>query len=156
MKPTVVHDTVVFERVLAAAPSRVFEAWSRADLRAKWDIPKEGWSAEYEQDFRVGGVQRGTFGPKGGPLHHSVGHYVDIVENVRIVSMGTMMEETTRTAATLCTVELLANGRGTRLVLTDQSAFFNGREAPSDRQSGWGSILDHLARYLDNEKGAAS
>jgi len=53
----------------------------------------------------------------------------------------------TRTSATLCTVELAADGRGTRL--TDQSAFFDKLETKSDRESGWGTIVDRLEAYLE-------
>ena len=50
--------------------------------------------------------------------------------------------------ATLFTVEFHPDGRGTRLVLTDQSAFFGG-ETESDRETGWGEIVDRLSAYLE-------
>jgi hypothetical protein len=33
-------------------------------------------------------------------------------------------------------------------VLTDQSAFLDGEEAPGERRSGWGKILDRLALFV--------
>ena len=53
--------------------------------------------------------------------------------------------------ATLFTVEFYPDGRGTRLVLTDQSAFFGG-ETESDRKAGWGEIVDRLSTYLERAK----
>jgi Bacterial protein of unknown function (DUF899)/Activator of Hsp90 ATPase homolog 1-like protein len=77
------------------------------------------------------------------------------VPEARIVSVGTMHDDNTRISATLCTVELLAEGAGTRLVLTDQSAFFHDRETPSERKSGWGQILDTLVAQMDREDATA-
>jgi hypothetical protein len=66
-----------------------------------------------------------------------------------------MHEGKTRISATLCTVELSAAGTGTRLILTDQSAFFDGRETPSERKSGWGKILDRLEAQMRREDATA-
>jgi hypothetical protein len=41
---------------------------------------------------------------------------------------------------TLSTVELYPEGSGTRLIFTDQSAFF-GQETEADRREGWGEIF---------------
>jgi uncharacterized protein YndB with AHSA1/START domain len=48
-------------------------------------------------------------------------------------------------------VELFPEGTGTRLILTDQSAFFDCRETPSDRKSGWGQILNRLEAQMARE-----
>jgi uncharacterized protein YndB with AHSA1/START domain len=88
------------------------------------------------------------FGPAGDPKYSGDGRYLDIVPDARIISAGTMRDGNTRISATLCTVELLAEGSGTRLVLTDQSAFFDGRETPADRKSGWGQIMNRLEAQI--------
>jgi len=49
---------------------------------------------------------------------------------------------------TLCTVEIAADGTGTKLTLTDQSAFLDGRERPEERRSGWGAVLEKLTAFL--------
>jgi uncharacterized protein YndB with AHSA1/START domain len=149
---TVKHDTIVIERNFQASPERVFAAWADPDAYGRWNVPGDDWEiADYENDFRVGGRQKSRFGPKGDPKYFSDGSYLDIVPEARIVSAGTMHEGDTRISATLCTVELFAEGSGTRLVLTDQSAFFDGRETPSDRKSGWGKILERLEVQLGRE-----
>jgi len=53
-----------------------------------------------------------------------------------------------RISLTLCTVELDADGDGTRLKLTDQSAFLDGRERPDERRNGWGKVLARLDAFL--------
>ena len=151
---TVKHDTIVVERTFKSSPVRVFAAWADPDSHGRWNVPGDDWEiADYENDFRVGGRQKSRFGPKGAPNYFSDGSYLDIVPEARIVSAGTMHEGDTRISATLCTVELFAEGTGTRLVLTDQSAFFDGRETPSDRKSGWGQILNRLDAQMSREDG---
>ena len=48
-----------------------------------------------------------------------------------------------RISATLCTVELFTEGTWNTGILTDQSAFFDGRETPSERKSGWEANAGH-------------
>lgn len=148
-KERVVHSTIVVERRFKVAPARVFAAWADASARAQWNVPGEGWElAELQQDFRVGGRETARFGPKGNPVHWSAGHFLDIVPDERIVSAGTMHDGETRSSATLCTIEFVAENSGTLLVLTDQSAFLGAGEMPADRKSGWGKIIDRLELYL--------
>ena len=149
-EPSVLHATTVVEHRFDVAPEKAFNAWADAKARARWDLPGgDDWElTELEQDFRIGGHERTRFGPKGNAIYWSHGTYLDIVPNARIVSAGTMHENEKRTSVTLCTVEFIAESRGTKLVLTDQSAFFDGAEAPSERRSGWGKIIERLALYL--------
>lgn len=152
--PSVVHDTVAFERRFAAAPAHVFAAWADAEQRASWHFPGGGdWVLiEFGQDFTVGGRSHARFGPKASPNLREEGRFLDIVQDRRIVSAGTMHEDEVRISSTLCTVELTPDGTGTRLKLTDQSAFLDGREAPPDRRSGWGQVLSRLERFLAEPK----
>jgi len=48
----------------------------------------------------------------------------------------------------LTTIEFFADGDGTRLVFTEQGAFFDGLDDPSVRESGTGKLLDALERFL--------
>jgi uncharacterized protein YndB with AHSA1/START domain len=142
---TVKHSTIVVERNFKASPSRVFAAWADPNAHGRWNVPGDDWEiAEYENDFRVGGHEKNRFGPKGDPKYYEEGRYLDIVPDARIVSAGAMHFGNIRTSATLCTIELLPNGTGTRLILTDQSVYFNDRETPADRKTGWGEVLDRL------------
>jgi uncharacterized protein YndB with AHSA1/START domain len=147
-KATVEHATITLERRFRASPARVFSAWADATERKRWDVPGEGWVVvQHEQDFRVGGREVSRFGPREDPQYYSEGSYLEILQDRRIISAGTMRDKGGRTTATLNTVELIPEGEGTKLVLTDQSAFFGG-ERPADRQGGWEQILDRLERYL--------
>jgi hypothetical protein len=46
------------------------------------------------------------------------------------------------------TVELAVDGAGTRLVLTEQGTFLDGREEPAWREQGTGDWLDKLGTHL--------
>lgn len=149
---SVQHATIVLERRFRAAPARVFAAWADPAVRALWDVPGEGWEVSgLEQDFRVGGREASRFGPKGGAVYRSEGRFLDIVPGKRIVSAGSMHNGEVTGSATLCTVELLPEGAGTRLILTDQSAFLDGNESPADRETGWGQILARLQAHLGDD-----
>jgi hypothetical protein len=70
------------------------------------------------------------------------GSYLDIAHEARIVSVFTMHIGNARISATLCTVELFTGALEHRNP-TDQSAFFDGRETPSERKSGWEANAGH-------------
>lgn len=148
-EPNVEHATITVERRFRAPPSRVFSAWADPAQRKQWDVPGDGWVVvEHQQDFRVGGREASRFGPKEDAQFYSEGTYLEILQDRRIISAGTMHDKNGRTTATLNTVELIPDGEGTRLVLTDQSAFFGG-ERPAHRKAGWEAIVDGLERYLN-------
>lgn len=154
---SVVHDTLVVERTYPVSASKVFAAWADADQRRRWHFPGNGeWVLiEMTQDFHVGGVERLRFGPREASNLISDGRFLDIVPNARIVSAGTMHRDGQRISVTLCTVEIGDVGvAGTRVKLTDQSAFLDGSERPRDRQSGWGQVFERLGRHLgaDSER----
>lgn len=143
------HATIVLERTYDASPARVFAAWADPKARARWDVPGDGWElAEFESDFRIGGREFSRFGPKGDERFWSEGLYLDIVQDRRIVSAGTMHSGKTRVSVTLATIELLPEEGGARLILTDQSAFLDGGEDPASREQGYGTVLDKLATLL--------
>lgn len=148
-KRTVVHATIVVERVYDASAAQIFAAWADPAAHGNWLVPGHGWKVvESERDFRAGGRDYSRFGPPGNPIYHSSGRFESILPNVRIVSAGTMHSRGTPTSSTLCTVEFVAEQRGTRLIVTDQSAFFEGLERPLDREQGWQVVMENLCRVL--------
>ena len=150
----VVHDTIVVERRYPVAPATVFAAWADVEQRRQWHFPGDAdWvAAEMTQDFRVGGSEHTRFGPKNAPGFVDEGRYLDIVADARIVTAGTMHHGGVRISVTLCTVELARDGTGTRVKVTDQSAFLDGREKPEERKGGWGKVLERLGAFLAEAK----
>jgi uncharacterized protein YndB with AHSA1/START domain len=151
---SVEHATFVIERNYDASPSRVFAAWADPDAKARWFGPPDDSPGEFELDFRVGGreLNRGK-GPGGGDYAYEA-TYQDIVPDERIVYSYDMHMNGTRISVSLSTVELKANGDGTRLVYTEQGAFLDGHDTPAQREGGSGGLFDALERELAREQAA--
>jgi uncharacterized protein YndB with AHSA1/START domain len=60
----------------------------------------------------------------------------------------TMAIDGANISASLGTVEFEATGGGTRLIYTEQAAFFDAADGPSSRKQGWQALLDRLAAML--------
>jgi uncharacterized protein YndB with AHSA1/START domain len=88
---------------------------------------------------------------EGGPVHTYNAIYWDIVPAERIVYTYEMLLDETRISVSLTTVELEPDGEGTRLTLTEHGAFFDGLDIAAERGPGMGSLLDALARELEDE-----
>ena len=53
-----------------------------------------------------------------------------------------------RISASVATVELTPDSRGTRMVYTEQGAFLDGHDTPAQREHGTRELLDNLAAEL--------
>jgi uncharacterized protein YndB with AHSA1/START domain len=146
---SVEHATFTIERRYDAAPARVFAAWADPATKARWFAGPEDWEVgPHELDFREGGIEVGSGGPRGGPVHHYRAVYWEIVADERIVYTYELLLDDVRLSVSLVTLELSPEGRGTRLTLTEYGAFFDGLEDPAQRRDGTGSLLGALAREL--------
>ena len=151
MKPSVTHSTFTIERNYPAPPERVFAAFADPAKKRRWYAEGDNRQPEvYELDFRVGGAERtqsrlgpNTPFPGTAVTNHTI--YQDIVLNRRIVFAYTMTLGENRISASLATVEFLSSDSVTKLVFTDQGAFFEGSDGPKMREEGWSHILDGLA-----------
>ena len=54
-----------------------------------------------------------------------------------------------RISSSLATFELQPTAEGTRLLFTDQGAFFENSDGPDLRKQGWTVILNSLAAELE-------
>jgi uncharacterized protein YndB with AHSA1/START domain len=153
-EPTVTHSTFVIEKSYAAGPERVFAAFADPARKRKWYGESAGRDVlEYSSDFRVGGSERtlskfkeGT--PFPGATLAAESTFLDIVEKRRIVFAYTMSMDGRRFSTSLATVELLPTAKGTDLIFTDQSAFFEGSDGAQMREAGWRKLLDNLGNEL--------
>ena len=74
----------------------------------------------------------------------------DIVPDQRIVYSYEMHSGQELGSVSLATVEIVAEGSGTKLTYTEQGAFLDGLEKPEDRQElGW--MFDNLGRYVASQ-----
>lgn len=153
---SVTHATFVIERTYDAAPARVFAAWADPAAKARWFAGPDEWeSGEYELDFRVGGRERASGGPPGGPVHRYDARYQDIVPDQRIIIAYDMHLDETRISVSLATVEFRPAGTSTRLTFTEQGAFLDGHNTAASREQGTGDLLDALGAALRDEAAGA-
>ena len=145
------HHTVVVRRTLNAPCARVFAAWRDPSALARWYVPGDSnWTARVlEHDFRVGGRKRLSFGPRGEMPYEEDCRYEDIVENARICFAMTIMRGTVRITTSMVTVQLVARGPATELIVTDQLVILDGGDTAADRERGWGETLDKLPAALE-------
>ena len=149
IKRSVTHDTFVIERSYPAAPARVFFALSDPHAKAKWFSGPEEWGrGRHEMDFRIGGREINVGGPKDGPQHRFDAIYQDIIPDERIIYSYDMHLDDKRISVSLATIELRPEGTGTRLIFTEQGAYLDGYDEPSQRREGTEELLDALGASL--------
>jgi uncharacterized protein YndB with AHSA1/START domain len=148
----VVHSTFVIERTYPVTPERVFAAFSDPSKKRRWFVDGAGKQAIlFEMDFRVGGTEKTRFtataeSPVKGLEIANDTTYQDIVPDQRIVLAYTMTVGGKRISASLSTFEFKPDASGTKLLLTEQAAFFEGADGPQLRYDGWSHLLDSLAK----------
>ena len=154
---SVTHATFTIERTYDAAPARVFAAYADPAAKARWFVGPDDWeSSDHELDFRVGGREHVSGGPKGGPIHAYDAVYQDIVPDERIVSTYEMHMDQTRISVSLATTEFKPDGEGTRLVYTEQGAFLDGHDQSNYREQGTKDLLDALGAELLRQRATAA
>ena len=142
----VTHATFSLERSYPVPPARVFAAWAEPAAKARWFTPEP--HSAHQLDFRVGGREVARGGPQDGPVMTFESLYRDIVAGERIVYTSTLSAGDDVITVSVTTVEFSPAEGGTRLVLTEQGAFLDGREEPAWREHGTAAQLDALAAEL--------
>jgi len=143
---SVTHGTFTVERTYPVPPARVFAAWGSKEAKARW-FPAGGQNPTFELDFRVGGREYSTGSvPGGGPQFIYDATYQDIVPDSRIIYSYAMYIDGVRMSVSVATVEFKPAGKGTRLVFTEQGAFLDGHDDPSQRAAGTEQLLDALGK----------
>jgi uncharacterized protein YndB with AHSA1/START domain len=149
---SVKHATFVIDRIYDALPATVFAAWATPAAKARWFVGPDEWEkSNHKLDFRVGGRESVSGGPKGGPVHDYNATYQDVVPDERIVLTYDMHLDKTRISVSLATVEFKPAGAGTQLVYTEQGAFLDAFDKPELREHGTRELLNNLADALRRE-----
>jgi uncharacterized protein YndB with AHSA1/START domain len=142
-------DEVMIRRILKARRERVFAAWTRPDLMARWFFPGEGWTATITSDLRVGGRYELSMRDADGGRHTQFGEYREIVPVSRLVFTWSCPELSV--VDSVVTVELTDHDGRTELVLT--------HELPPEpkirrgHEEGWQGCLGNLEKLLINQEG---
>jgi uncharacterized protein YndB with AHSA1/START domain len=138
-------------KVIRASRERVFEAWTKPEVLAKWFGPADMVSEEVSVDLRVGGAHRIAMkrcapGREGAPdVAVATGVYREIVppEKVSFSWKGNWNpgEET------LVTVLLKDVADGTEVTLVHER--FGSTESMSGHEHGWVGSMAKLAALLE-------
>ena len=134
-------------RVLKARPDRVFEAWTKPDLMARWFFPNAAWTATVESDLRPGGAWAVDMREPSGAVHRQFGHYREVTPTSRLVFTWSCPD--LGVVDSVVTVKLDAHERGTALTLS--------HELPADpkirasHEEGWNGCLGNLETFVEGE-----
>ncbi len=147
------HDTFIIERTYRATPEQVFRAWSNPEAKAKWfGGPSDNWTAiERSMDFRVGGKEIASGRFKSGMVSRFDATYFDIVENQRVVYTYDMYVDDRKLSVSLASIELRpTKDGGTRMVVTEQGAYFGDdtAESAASRKRGTEALMDNLGKSI--------
>lgn len=147
---SVAHATFHLERVYDASRARVWKAFTDAAAKALWF----GAAAENLQilertmDVRPGGRERLSGRWAEGVVSTFDATYYDVIENERLVYCYEMHMDERKISVSLATVQLAADGKRTRVSVTEQGAFLDGYDDAGSRERGTGELLDALGRSL--------
>lgn len=149
------HSTFVIERTFAKPPEKVFAAFADPAKKRRWFA--EGPSHEIERfdmDFRLGGTERltvrlGPSTPFAGVIIDYHNWFLDIIVDRRVVISQAMDFGGKRVSASVVTVELRPETKGTVMICTHQGAYFEGSGGSEMREHGWRVLFDRLAKEVD-------
>lgn len=147
---SVVHAEFHLERVYDSPVSRVWQALTELEAKARWFAgAHDSWQVlERQIDVRVGGRERLKGRWDTGIVTTFDAIYQDVVPNERLVYCYQMFLDDRKISVSLATVQLQAAGRGTRLKVAEQGAFLDGYDDAGSRERGTAKLLDALGSSL--------
>jgi uncharacterized protein YndB with AHSA1/START domain len=144
-----IYGNFTIERVYPQAPARVFAAFSDLEIKARWFVGPPGWKlVERKLDFRVGGeeVAHGTFGDGNDTIFRA--RYSDIQPDARIVFTYDMSWNRAHRSTSFVGMEILPDGKGTRLVFAEYVVFLDGEDGTKARRTGSVELLERVAAAI--------
>jgi len=151
------HATFRIDRTLPAPPPKVFAAFADREAKARWFVgPDENSPTDHQLDFRVGGRERLVSRQPDGPTFTFEAEYRDIVPDRRIVYAYDMTQDDARLSVSVATIELEPAGDATRLTVTEQGVYLDGRDTMAQREQGTRVLLDQLEASLVGQLAGAA
>lgn len=144
---TVALGSFTIERTYKSAPAKVFAAFGDAALRKKLFGVTQG--AVYELDFSVGGREYNVgAGPNGAEFVYDA-QFRDLVPDQRVVYSYEMLMDGKRISVSVAAIELMAEGQGTRLKLTETGVYLDGLDTSAQREEGTNYLFTMLGDLID-------
>jgi uncharacterized protein YndB with AHSA1/START domain len=139
------HD-LRLERVFAAAPEVVFDAFTDPDAQKELYADSPDWVVEAECDLRVGGRWTITFGPPGARPARETNVFQVVDRPRRLVYASTMTMPDGSTIDMAMEVHFEQAHGGTRMTILQRG--FPAAEVRDEFAGGWAGILDGLLRVV--------
>lgn len=132
-------------RHYAAAPEKVWRAWTDPQTLKRWFGPADGDVVTLaETDVRVGGRYHIVFGKPGGEVHDVSGEYQEVEPNRKLVFSWAWISTPERVSQV--TINLTPAGAGTDMEFI-HARFFD-QKARDGHNQGWTMGLEKLAAFL--------
>jgi uncharacterized protein YndB with AHSA1/START domain len=141
---------IIVRRRMPAPREVVYQAWIDPEGLREWMCPGDVVSAEAVVDVRVGGSFRIVMKSKD-RVHEHIGNYQTVDPPAKLAFTWSAIENPGE--ITLVTVEFLAHGEESELVITHEG--FTKSDVAERYEMGWGTIAKKFAAYLserNNEK----
>jgi uncharacterized protein YndB with AHSA1/START domain len=133
-------------RRIKAPPARVYAAWTRPELMARWWGPDAGPVLSAEADPRVGGHFRVVFQTLDGETHDCRGEYQEVEVDSKLVFTWEWVSVPERRS--LVTIRLRAVAEGTEVTFTH--AQFADKVARDAHREGWNGAFEKLVALMAN------
>lgn len=140
--------SLTFERLIAASPERVFDAFTTpAGQREFYGTDDPGWIVDSRCDLRVGGVWSVSFGPSASELYHHrhVFEAIDRPRRITIASTETRLDGSSFDTS----LEFTFEPRGNRTLMTMVHAGFPSDELRDEHTRGLPNAFDRFERHLE-------
>ncbi len=154
MPRSVVHASFTITRQWKASPARVFQAFADQQKKDAWFGGGSDWTPVSRSfDFREGGREHAAGRWKTGMVSRFDCTYLDIVEPVaggegRIIYSYVMHLDDRKISVSQASVELFAEGGGTKLVLTEYGDYLDGYDDAGSREHGTNFLMDALEKSI--------
>ena len=138
---------VVVRRRMPVPREVVYQAWVDPEGLREWMCPGDIVSAEATLDVRVGGSFRIIMRSRD-RVHEHVGTYQIVDPPAKLAFTWSGLENASE--ITLVTVEFIAHGEESELVITHQG--FTNPDVAQRYEMGWGTIAAKFGDYLKNNR----
>lgn len=143
---------LVLERVVDVRPELVWQAWTQPERVKRWFTPRPWTTVDCEIDLRPGGVFRTVMRSPEGEEHNSIGCYLEIVDQRRLVWTDALMPgyRPAEQAFMTAMIQLEPEGIGTRYTAIAMHRDPTGRKRHEDMgfHLGWATALDQLVALI--------
>jgi uncharacterized protein YndB with AHSA1/START domain len=141
--------SLTLTRRYAAAPEKVWRAWTDPEAIKRWWGPGGNDPVSLaELDVRVGGRFRIIFGGPQGADHEVTGVYKEVVPNRKLAFTWTW-PRTTPERVSLVTLHFRPEGGGTELDFLHSQLF--DETVRDNHRRGWSESLAKLAQFLQHD-----